>query len=113
MDSVAGPKLVTSDSDLSVRMLNPLIHELAGLRICSALAATTALESRVLRDVTDLSESALSKHLKRLTEAGYVALRTGAPKGPGRPPAWVSLTDLGRSAFVQHMAVLNQMASPK
>ena len=99
-------------SDLSGRTLDPLIHELSRLRICAALAATTALESRVLRDVTDLSESALSKHLKRLTDAGYVTLQTGAPKGPGRPPAWVSLTDLGRSAFVQHIAALNQIAPP-
>ena len=99
-------------SDLSGHTLDPLIHELPRLRICAALAATTAIESRVLREVTDLSESALSKHLKRLTEAGYVTLQTGTPKGPGRPPAWASLTDLGRSAFVQHIAALNQMAPP-
>ncbi|WP_166789945.1 MULTISPECIES: transcriptional regulator [unclassified Cryobacterium] len=103
---------MSSHPELSVQTLNPLIHELARLRICSALAATTALESRVLRDVADLSESALSKHLKRLTEAGYVKVQTGEPQGPGRPPAWISLTDIGRNAFVQHMAALNQMASP-
>lgn len=90
--------------------LNPLIHELPRLRICATLAATTAVESRVLKETAGLSESALSKHLKRLAEAGYVDQRAGSPKGLGRPPTWVSLTDQGRSAYELHLAALLAIA---
>lgn len=90
--------------------LDPLIHELPRLRICASLAAAAAVESRVLRDTAGLSESALSKHLTRLVQAGYVQQQTGQPRGPGRPPTWVSLTDQGRSAYDAHLAALLDIA---
>src|SRR5699024_301962 len=42
--------------------LDPLIHEIARLRICATLAATTAVEAQTLKEVAGLSDSALSKH---------------------------------------------------
>ena len=90
--------------------LDPLIHELPRLRICATLAATTAVESRVLEQTAGLSGSALSKHLKRLVEAGYARQQPGPPRGPGRPPTWVSLTDRGRVAYELHVAALLAMA---
>lgn len=92
--------------------LDPLIHELPRLRICATLATTAAVESRVLKEATGLSESALSKHLKRLVEAGYVRQQSRQPRGPGRPPAWISLTDEGRSAYAGHLAALLEIARP-
>jgi len=92
--------------------LDPLIHELPRLRICATLAATASLESRVLRDTTGLSDSALSKHLARLVQAGYVQQHTRQPRGPGRPPTWVTLTDQGRSAYNAHLAALHGITTP-
>ncbi|MCI9886930.1 transcriptional regulator [Micrococcales bacterium 31B] len=89
--------------------LDPLIHEIPRLRMCAALAETEALESRALRELADVSDSALSKHLKRLAEAGYVEQKLGAPQGRGRPSTWVTLTPVGRAAFAGHIAALKGM----
>jgi DNA-binding MarR family transcriptional regulator len=89
--------------------LDPLIHELARLRICAALRAASALDSATLRDTADLSDSALSKHLKRLVEAGYVEQKIGQATGRGRPRTWVSLTAQGRSAYDRHVAELRRL----
>lgn len=86
--------------------LDPLIHEIPRLRICAALAATTAVEAQTLKVAAGVSDSALSKHLRRLAEAGYISQALGASRGPGRPRTWVSLTDHGRNAYTQHLAAL-------
>lgn len=93
--------------------LDPLIHEIARLRICAALAATTSVEAQTVKDVTGLSESALSKHLRRLADAGFIAQGRGKPRGPGRPRTWVSLTEPGRTAYVRHLAALQLLTQPR
>jgi DNA-binding MarR family transcriptional regulator len=92
--------------------LDPLIHEIARLRICAALAATTAIEAQTLSEAAGLSESALSKHLRRLADAGYITQDRGKPRGPGRPRTWVTLTDLGRTAYTGHLAALQLLTQP-
>lgn len=91
--------------------LDPLIHELSRLRICAVLAATSAVESRTLRQATDLSDSALSKHVRRLADAGYVHQAPGRPEGRGRPHTWLSLTDRGREAYDRHLAALRSLTA--
>lgn len=90
--------------------LDPLIHEIVRLRLCAALSGAKALDSVALREAAGVSESALSKHLKRLVEAGYVQQEIGKPSGRGRPRLWVSLTSTGRSAYDRHVAELVRMA---
>lgn len=89
--------------------LDPLIHEIARLRICAALAATTAVEAQTLKAAAGISDSALSKHLRRLAEAGYISQTLGTSRGPGRPRTWVSLTDHGRTAYTEHLAALQRL----
>ena len=50
-----------------------------------------------LRDLVEVSDSVLSKHLSALKEAGYVDLRKAALDG--RQRTWASLTRAGRQAF--------------
>lgn len=89
--------------------LDPLIHEIVRLRICATLAATTAVEAQTLKEVAGISDSALSKHLRRLTDAGYTSQAPGASRGPGRPRTWVSLTERGHTAYAQHVAALQRL----
>lgn len=89
--------------------LDPLIHEIARLRICAVLAAATSVEARTLKAATGMSDSALSKHLRRLAEAQYITQDLGKPRGPGRPRTWVSLTEQGRTAYTKHLAALNRL----
>lgn len=89
--------------------LDPVIHELNRLRICAALASFRRVDLSALREVTDLSDSALSKHLRRLVEAGYVTTHVGAPVGRGRPPSSASLTRAGRAAYDRHVRALQAL----
>lgn len=89
--------------------LDPLIHEIARLRICATLAATTAVEAKTLKEVAESSDSALSKHLRRLADAGYISQTLGASRGPGRPRTWVALTEHGHAAYARHLSALQRL----
>lgn len=89
--------------------LDPVVHELNRLRICAALAPVSSLEFATLRDISGLSDSALSKHLKRLTDVEYVTVSTGKPAGRGRPKSWVALTTSGQAAYTAHVQALQSL----
>lgn len=87
---------------------NEIIHAPNRLRICAALAAVTEAEFATIRDTLGVSNPVLSKHLRVLQDAGYLAL--SKPKGSGRVRTWVSLTPAGRAAFRAHVAELERLA---
>ena len=89
-------------------LLNTVIHAPNRLRICALLTPLQEAEFQVLRDELGVSDSVLSKHLKQLEQAGYVAFRKGAVNG--RQRMWAGLTKSGRDAFSGHVAALNQLA---
>lgn len=79
------------------------------MRICAFLLPNDEVAFTVLRDALGLSESALSRQLKVLAEAGFaVVVRE---KGVPRPRAWVALTPEGRSAVRGHLAALRDIAA--
>jgi DNA-binding MarR family transcriptional regulator len=84
-----------------------LIHAPQRLRICSLLAATAAVEFATIRDVVQLSDSALSKHLAALEGAGYV--RPRRELSASRRRVWVGFTPLGRRAYQAHVRALRQL----
>ena len=88
--------------------LNAVIHAPNRLRICAFLSPLQEAEFQVLRDELEVSDSVLSKHLKQLEVAGYVAFRKGAVNG--RQRMWASLTMSGRQAFSGHVAELTRIA---
>lgn len=90
-------------------LLNTVIHAPNRLRICALLTPLQEAEFQMLRDELGVSDSVLSKHLKQLEVAGYVAFRRGAVNG--RQRLWASLTKSGREAFSGHVKALNRLAS--
>jgi DNA-binding MarR family transcriptional regulator len=84
-----------------------VIHAPNRLRICALLGASSSAEFGVLREMLGVADSVLSKHLKALHEAGYVAL--SKPTGRGRVKTWVSLTPAGRQAYARHVAALKAL----
>ena len=88
--------------------LNAVIHAPNRLRICAFLTPLQEAEFQVLRDELEVSDSVLSKHLKQLEEAGYVAFRKDAVNG--RQRMWANLTKSGRKAFSGHVAELTRIA---
>ena len=66
-------------------------------------------EFQVLRDEIGVSDSVLSKHIKQLTDAGYVKLRKH--KLGGRQRTWARLTGDGRRVFASHIEELRRLAA--
>lgn len=86
------------------------IHAPLRLRICVMLAAVDTMEFGAIRDDLGVADSVLSKHLKVLTEAGYVALDKPTGLG-GRPKTWARLTVAGRTALQRHVAALKELTA--
>lgn len=88
------------------------IHAPVRLRICGLLRPVEHLDFAVLRDTLEVSDATLSKHLKTLAAAGYVASSKAASAGRGdaRQITWLSLTRTGRSAFESHGRALQEIA---
>lgn len=93
---------------MTMAVLDTIIHAPNRLRICALLTPLQEAEFQVLRDELGVSDSVLSKHLKQLEEAGYVAFRKGAVRG--RQRMWAGLTKSGRAAFSGHVKALIQLA---
>lgn len=86
-----------------------LIHAPTRLSLVAFLAATHWADFAVLRDSLELSDSALSKQLTTLADAGYVEIRK-AFVGK-RPRTSARLTPEGRAAFDGHVAALQQIVA--
>lgn len=81
-----------------------LIHPATRLSVVALLAATEWADFAFVRDSLSLSDSALSKQLHTLEEAGYLELNK---VGGGRKRRTrVRLTARGRTAFEGHVAAL-------
>ncbi|GAB3149269.1 transcriptional regulator [Micromonospora sonneratiae] len=94
---------------MTTHRFDELIHAPTRLSIVSLLAATEWAEFKFVRDTVGLSDSALSKQLTTLEEAGYVEIRK-AFIGK-RPRTSVKLTRTGRNAFSGHVAALQQIVA--
>jgi DNA-binding MarR family transcriptional regulator len=80
------------------------IHPSTRLSIVALLAAADWAEFAFLRDQVELSDSALSKQLSTLEEAGYVEIERTLRDRRRRVPA--RLTPAGAAAFRGHVEAL-------
>jgi DNA-binding transcriptional ArsR family regulator len=92
---------------MTVARFDELIHAPTRLSIVSLLAASEWAEFQFIRDSVGLSDSALSKQLATLEQAGYVEIGRGFVGK--RPRTSARLTMAGRAAFEQHVAALQEM----
>ncbi|MCW5723408.1 MAG: transcriptional regulator [Maricaulaceae bacterium] len=88
---------------------DPVIHAPNRLQICAMLAPMDEVEFAVVRDGLGVSDSVLSKQVRQLEEAGYVAVSKATVDT--RQRTWLSLTKSGRAAFTAHMAELKRIAA--
>lgn len=84
-----------------------LIHPSTRLSLVALLAATDWADFAFLRERLNLSDSALSKQLSTLEEAGYLAI--DRPVSNHRRRVRARLTDVGRKAFEGHVAALQEV----
>ncbi|SBT65786.1 Winged helix DNA-binding domain-containing protein [Micromonospora sediminicola] len=86
-----------------------LIHAPTRLSLVSLLAASDWADFRYLREQLAMSDSALSKQLSTLEQAGYVEVRKSFVGK--RPRTSVRLGRAGRHAFDGHVAALQEIVA--
>ncbi|WFR73309.1 transcriptional regulator [Prescottella defluvii] len=90
-----------------------IIHAPMRLRVCGLLRRVDEIDFAVVRDTLDVSDATLSKHVRTLSDAGYVTTRksASASRTDARRLTWLSLTARGRSAFDEHVRALQEIAA--
>ena len=94
--------------------LNEIIHQPVRLRIMAALAALEPgdeVDFIYLRDLLDVTDGNLGAHLRKLEEAGYIAVNKTFVER--KPRTYVSATAAGRKVFKEHVAALESILKNK
>ena len=86
---------------------NAVIHAQHRLQLCALLADVDAVDFPTAREALGISESALSKHVKRLNEESNLEVKK-RPHGI-RTRTWLSLTKNGKEAYQRHLAELRRI----
>jgi DNA-binding MarR family transcriptional regulator len=96
--------------------LNETIHQPVRLRIMAALVTLEAgdeVDFSYLRDLLKVTDGNLGAHLRKLEEAGFIAINKIFVDR--KPRTYVSATAEGRNVFREHVAaleaILKQMRS--
>ncbi|MFH8405738.1 winged helix-turn-helix domain-containing protein [Streptomyces sp. NPDC018019] len=89
--------------------LVPLLNSPVRLSVVAALAPVEKSEFAVVRELVEVTDSALSKQVAALEAAGWVAVGKG--RAGRRPRTWLSLTAAGRAVYEQHLAALRAIAA--
>ena len=91
----------------TVARFDELIHPATRLSVVALLAAADWAEFAFIRDQLELSDSALSKQLGTLEEAGYITI--DRPVSERRRRVRARLTQLGRERYAGHVAALQEI----
>lgn len=84
--------------------LDDVIHTPVRLSVVAASAEADTIDFGYLRDLVEVSDSLLSKHLGVLEDSGYLEVRKGY-RGR-RPRTCLALTPVGREAFDRYLTTL-------
>ena len=92
---------------MTAAKFDELIHPSTRLSLVAVLAAADWADFAFLREELDLSDSALSKQLSTLEDAGYVEIER--PVRDHRRRVRARLTPTGASAFDGHVVALRSI----
>src|SRR5512139_1898304 len=94
--------------------LNEIIHQPVRLRIMAALVTLEAgdeVDFGYLRDLLQVTDGNLGAHLRKLEEAGYIAVNKTFVER--KPRTFVSATAAGRRVFQEHVKALESILKSK
>lgn len=87
--------------------LDDVIHGRVRLGIVAYLASAEVADFTELKDLLEVTQGNLSVHLRKLEDAGYVAIDKSFV---GRKPLTrVRLTEAGRAAFASYLKAMGQL----
>lgn len=89
------------------RRLDPTIHQPARLGILTVACETKRIDFVSLRDLLDLTDGNLSRHLATLEDAGYVEIEKAFEDR--KPRTWIAATRAGRKALAAEIAALREI----
>jgi DNA-binding MarR family transcriptional regulator len=90
--------------------LNETIHQPVRLRIMAALVTLETgneVDFTYLRELLGVTDGNLGAHLRKLEEAGYIAVNKTFVER--KPRTYVSATEAGRRVFREHVAALEKI----
>jgi DNA-binding MarR family transcriptional regulator len=94
--------------------LNETIHQPVRLRIMAALVTLdvgSEVDFTYLRGLLDVTDGNLGAHLRKLEEAGYIAVsKTFVER---KPRTYISATTDGRKVFQEHVTALESILKRK
>lgn len=94
-------------SDFDYQQLDDVIHSRIRLATMAILAAVDDVDFTFLRDRVGATDGNLGMHLRKLEDAGYVAVdKTFVER---RPITRYRLTRLGRRAFKEYIARMDRL----
>ncbi|MDJ0462383.1 transcriptional regulator [Streptomyces sp. H27-C3] len=88
--------------------LAPLLSSPVRLSVVAALAPAEKADFGFVRDLVEITDSALSKQVASLEEAGWIVVKKG--RVARRPRTWLALTDEGRAVYRRHLDALRAIA---
>ncbi len=94
--------------------LNETIHQPVRLRIMASLVTlepTVEVDFSHLRDLLQVTDGNLGAHLRKLEEAGYIAINKTFVER--KPRTFVAATTEGRKVFADHVAALEAILKSK
>ena len=94
--------------------LNETIHQPVRLRVMAALVTLEAgneVDFTYLRDLLEVTDGNLGAHLRKLEDAGYIAINKIFVER--KPRTFVSATAEGRKVFKAHVAALESILKRK
>ena len=94
-------------ASFDIGKLDDVIHGRLRLGVMAYLATAEVADFNELKSVLDATQGNLSVHLRKLEDAGYVAIEKSFA---GRKPLTrVRLTDPGRKAFAAYLEAIGKL----
>jgi len=94
--------------------LNEIIHQPVRLRIMAALVTlepANEVDFTYLRELLDVTDGNLGAHLRKLEDAGYIAVNKTFIER--KPRTYVAATAEGRKVFQEHVSALQAILKQK
>lgn len=91
----------------SIGAIDEVIHGRLRLGIMAYLSGAGAAEFGVLKAKLDATDGNLSVHLRKLEEAGYVAIEKSFVDR--KPLTRVTMTESGRTAFLAYLDAIGKL----
>ena len=88
-------------------LLDPLLQHRSRLGALALLSGADALTFSRLRDLLQETDGNLGAQLRKLEDAGYVAVKKEFEKR--KPVSWYSITPIGQKALKKHLRAIEML----